>query len=224
MHTMQGLLWEQWRQNRLWIVASGAFLLMMTFGVWLNQAWILRHFRNDPFELNMLAWIIGITAIGLLFVDQRLREVTLQFPRRQFALPCGTLALVASHLLFKSLIAVALAVLIAFYHSVLFAQPQSFFMTIMILLALVAVTQALLLAAIFGVVTLLVGAARLPRCVFLVPGLRYTMEEAATDTSQVLVLVGWIVAGLRPGGAAWVRAVTGRCGDGGWAADGSCRG
>ena len=200
MHTMQGLLWEQWRQSRLWIVASGAFLIMMTFGVWMNHDWIMRHSSNDPFELDKLAWIIGFTAIGLLFVNQRIREVTLQFPRRQFVLPCGTLSLVASHLLFKSLIAVVLGGLIAFYHSVLFAQPQPAYLAIALLLALVASVQALvMLAAIFGPWQAIItggatAGAALYVYFYLNEAWRLEHSEAAAFTSLVLIAAGWSVS------------------------------
>jgi hypothetical protein len=113
MHTYQGLFWEHWNQSRLWIIGAASFLLLMTLSVWLNHDWIMREFRNDPFELDKFAWVVGFTAVGLMFVNYRVREVNLYFPRRQFALPCRTMPIVLSHLVFKTLAAAGLGLLIA---------------------------------------------------------------------------------------------------------------
>lgn len=196
MHAVRGLIWEQWRQSRYWIVGSSAFLLMLTGGVALNRAWIADHFHGH-FELENLAWVIGFTAIGLLFVNQRLREVTLNFPRRQFALPCRTVPLVASHLLYKSGIAVLLGALIALYHWVLLEQDGPSVLPVVLFLALVAATQAVvMLAAILGPwravgAGVATGAGALFFFYALEEQLHLSEGDAAVATALGLTVFGW---------------------------------
>ena len=60
MHTMQGLFWEHWRQSRLWIVGSGAALLLMTFGSARDAALV---FSGVPLALTggvIALWFRGI--------------------------------------------------------------------------------------------------------------------------------------------------------------------
>ena len=149
MHSYQGLFWEHWNQSRLWIVGAASFLLLMTLSVWLNHDWIMREFRNDPFELDKFAWVVGFTAVGLMFVNYRVREVNLYFPRRQFALPCRTMPIVLSHLIFKTLAAAGLGLLIALYHRVLLEEPFSF-LPVYLFVAMVAAAQALAILAAFA--------------------------------------------------------------------------
>lgn len=160
MHTYQCLFWEHWNQSRLWIIGAASFLLLMTLSVWLNHDWIMREFRNDPFELDKFAWVVGFTAVGLMFVNYRVREVNLYFPRRQFALPCRTMPIVLSHLVFKTLAAAALGLLIALYHRVLLEELFSL-LPVYLFVALVAVAQALGILASFAGPWTAVGAGAL---------------------------------------------------------------
>lgn len=199
MHTYQGLFWEHWNQSRLWIIGAASFLLMMTLSVWLNHDWIMRHSSNDPFELDKFAWVVGFTAVGLMFVNYRVREVNLYFPRRQFALPCRTMPIVLSHLVFKTLAAAGLGLLIALYHRVLLEEPFSF-LPVYLFVALVAVAQALGILASFAGPWMALGAgafAGLSAFGFYLVLYNYgptSDPEAVRWTSGGMFALGWVAS------------------------------
>ncbi len=200
MHTMQGLLWEQWRQSRLWIVGTCAFLAMLIAAVALYRPWLLAQFHGDTFPLDKFAWAIGFTLIGMLFVDQRMRDVSLYFPGRLFALPCRTLPLVASQLLYKSAIAILLGTLIALYHWMLLDQARPSALAVLLFLAMVAVSQALVLLATIASAWTAVGAGGL--WLGAVLGTVYALQEfldlsesgASAVAASASTALGWGLA------------------------------
>lgn len=200
MRAFQGLLWEQWRQSRLWVVAAYAFLLVLTVAVTLYRPWMLAQFYGDTYPLDKFAWALGVTLIGMLFVDQRMREVSLHFPRRLFALPCRTVPLVASQLLYKSAIAALMGVLIALYHVLLLKEHSLSLMPVLMLLALVGVCQSVsMIAVAFGVRIAVVSAGIGSGLAFLFYGLMLNLlmlaeAEAAQATALLTALTGWSVA------------------------------
>lgn len=147
MHAMRGLLWEQWRQSRYWVLCTCVFLIVLTGVVALGRPWLLRMFGPDFSALDTLAWVVGFTLLGMLFVNQRMGDITLHFPGRLFALPCRTNAVVTSQLLYKSGIAVLLGALIAIFHCVLLSQERPSLHPIILFLALVSGVQGLVLLA-----------------------------------------------------------------------------
>lgn len=200
MHAIHGLLWEQWRQSRYWVIGTTAFLILLTGGVWFNRPWIMDEFHNDPFVLDRFAWMVAFTALGLLFINYRIHDVSLQFPRRQFALPCRTLPLMACHLVYKSAIAVLLGGLISAYQWVLMEQAQPSALPIALFLALVAVAQALImLGALFGPWTgMALGLASAPFTLLLYYALGDVAvlgeDRGAYVTAVVVALIGWAVS------------------------------
>lgn len=200
MHTMQGLLWEQWRQTRYWIVGTCAFLTMIIAAVALYRPWLLRQFSGDTFPLDKFAWAIGFTLIGMLFVDQRMRDVSLYFPGRLFALPCRTALLVASQLLYKSVIAVVVGVLIALYHWLLLDQARPSALAVLLFLAMVAISEALVLHATVAGAWAAVGRATL--WIGLALGVFYALEgflnmhesEASVLVAVAAIALGWVQA------------------------------
>jgi hypothetical protein len=200
MHAIHGLLWEQWRQSRYWVIGTCAFLLMLMAALARFRPWIMTQFYDDPFPLGAFAWVIGFTLLGMLFVNQRMRDISLVFPGRLFTLPCRTMPLVASQLLYKSGIAVLLGGLVALYHGLLLDQESPSALPIYLYLALVAILQALVLIARVAGAWSAIGAGTAGAFLlagffhFLEAGWGFAWDEAAPVVSLVAAAAGWCVA------------------------------
>lgn len=200
MHPIHGLLWEQWRQTRYWVIGTCAFPLMLTSAVARYRPWILAQFYDDTFPLGAFAWVIGFTLLGMLFVNQRMRDISLVFPGRLFTLPCGTMPLVASQLLYKSAVAILLGGLISVYQWLLLDQEGPSALAIYLYLALVAVVQALVLFARVAGAWPTLGASAVGAFLvvalfdFLESDWGFAWDEAAPFVSLAAVAAGWCVA------------------------------
>lgn len=211
MPAMRGLLWEQWRQSRFWILGTCAFLILLTGLVALKRPWLLWAVDQNVAALDTLVWVVGFTLLGLLFGNEGPGDITLHFPGRLFALPCRTSTLVASQLLYKSAVAVLVGGLVAIYRWMLLDQDLPSPQPIILFLGLVSGVQGLiLLAAVRGARSALrwgalAGGAGLALIYGLQAVFHLSEDGAASVTVVAIAGLGWLVSlacgpGARQGG------------------------
>lgn len=200
MHVMQGLVWEQWRQSQRWVLGSSAFLLFMMLFTFAFHGWLDRMFNRDLFLLDKVSLGVGITAVGLLFINERIADVSLYFPKRLFALPCRTMPILLSQLLFRSGVAVVLGLLLTLYqrqigiNATLVHGPTAF------LLGLVGGIQAtLLLATLLGAwraaaIAVAGGSIAFAFYLALFDVLKFSMNNAMFITCVTIAALGWSIS------------------------------
>ncbi|MDX9971838.1 MAG: hypothetical protein RBU21_02480 [FCB group bacterium] len=95
------LLWEEWRQTRLPLLAGTALttfiLLSIAIPLWRNPAEL--H-DEDSTVTGILSLLFCWQAAVLLFSGYGRNDMTMQFPRRLFALPVPSAALALTRLLY----------------------------------------------------------------------------------------------------------------------------
>lgn len=197
MHIMHCLIWEQWHQSRRWVVGSSALLFLMMLFTYSFQQMLQRILGRDLFPLDKVSLAVGITAVGLLFVNERVADVSLQFPRRLFTLPCRPTRIVLSQLFYRSLVAMVLGVVVTLYQrqvgveATLLHGPTGF------LLAFVAGAQALILVAALVGTQRAIGSAVAAgvACLLLLywvnESLNFTLENASLSIGGLIIVCGW---------------------------------
>lgn len=108
MGAFKGLMWEQWRQSRLVVVAGHTMILMLATGAWVLDS---PGFQVGEPAVVFSYWI-AVIALGLTLPNHLLRGMTMAVPQRMSVMPVKKGQILLCMFLYRIFIALSLSALI----------------------------------------------------------------------------------------------------------------